>query len=397
VREVDYSALEDKRSERGALPVMPRALANSGAEGVGQGGRFWEQVGFLYKTGEDVIADPFAAISAIPAATSTLRDMTDVRFEVPEFVAERCTGCGQCWVQCPDAAIPGLVNTIDEILEATVAAQSNGRTFDRFRPVLRPLAREAQRLLAGPIRSIPEALTQAYQGVVERMGMDPERRAATDAEFSVIHAAVAAFPLAKTAPFFEVPEGKQKGTGGLLSITVNPEACKGCNICVDVCPDQALITIRQDDQVVDRLRRNWELWQQLPDTNDRYVNVRNLEEGIGVLTSLLLKKDNYTSMFGGDGACMGCGEKTAIHLVFCAVNALMYPRVARQVERLADLMARLDRKARELVAADADLDRLEAVELAPDKRAAVERIAGMLRDLKDLRWRYTEGPSRRGR
>lgn len=397
VREVDYSALEDKRSERGALPMMPRALANSGAEGVGHGGRFWEQVGFLYQTGEDVIADPFAAISAIPAATSTLRDMTDVRFEVPEFVAERCTGCGQCWVQCPDAAIPGLVHTVEEILEATVAAQSNGRTFDRFRPVLRPLAREVQRLLAGPSRSIPEALTQAYQGVVERMGMDPERRAATDAEFSVIHAAVAAFPLARTAPFFEVPEAKQKGTGGLLSITVNPEACKGCNICVDVCPDQALITIRQDDQVVDRLRRNWELWQQLPDTNDRYVNVRNLEEGIGVLTSLLLKKDNYTSMFGGDGACMGCGEKTAIHLVFSAVNALMYPRVARQVERLAELMARLDRKARELVAADADLDRLEAVELAPDKRAAVERIAGMLRDLKDLRWRYTEGPSRRGR
>jgi pyruvate-ferredoxin/flavodoxin oxidoreductase len=397
VTEVAYLEFTDKRAERGTLPVMPLSFESGAIEGLGHGGRFWEQVGFLYQTGEDVIADPFAAISAIPAATSTLRDMTDVRFEVPEFIAEQCTGCGQCWVQCPDAAIPGLVNTVEEVLEAAVASRSNGRTFDRFRPVLRPLARETQRLLAGPIRSVSEALTQAYQSVVERMAMDPERRAATDSDFAVIHAAVAEFPLAKTAPFFDVPEGKQKGTGGLLSITVHPEACKGCNICVDVCPDQALITIRQDDAVVDRLRRNWDLWQRLPDTNDRYVNVRNLEEGIGVLTSLLLKKDNYRSMFGGDGACMGCGEKTAIHLVYSAVNALMYPRVARQVVKLDDLIGRLDQKARALVAADADLDRLDAVEVAPDKRAQVERIAGVLKDLKDLRWRYTEGPSGRGR
>ena len=402
VRELEYATLPDRRAERGALPVMPATLDASHMDaGLGNAGRFWEQVGFLYRTGEDGIADPFAAISAIPAATSTLRDMTDVRFEVPEFIAEHCTGCGQCWVQCPDAAIPGLVHSVDALLETAVAAQTNGRTFDRLRPVLRPLARETQRLLATPIRSVPEALSQAYASVVERMNMDPERRAATDSEFSVIHAAIAAFPLAKTAPFFDLPESREKGTGGLLSITVNPEACKGCNICVDVCPDGALITVKQDDDVVSRLRQNWALWQHLPDTDDRYVNVRDLEEGIGTLTSLLLKKDSYRSMFGGDGACSGCGEKTAIHLVYSAVNALMHPRVLRQVAHLDDLISRLDRKARELLAADADLDHLDLdtakAPLAPEQRAAVERLTRMLRDLKDLRWRYTEGPSGKGR
>ncbi|HEX9166372.1 MAG TPA: 2-oxoacid:acceptor oxidoreductase family protein, partial [Gemmatimonadales bacterium] len=158
LREVDYAGLPDKKAERGALPVMPAALdASHMADGLGNSGRFWEQVGFLYKTGEDGIADPFAAISAIPAATSTLRDMTDVRFEVPDFIAEHCTGCGQCWVQCPDAAIPGLVNSVDEVLEAAVAARANGRSFDRLRPVLRPLAKETQKLLAGPLRSVTEA------------------------------------------------------------------------------------------------------------------------------------------------------------------------------------------------------------------------------------------------
>ncbi|HET9513137.1 MAG TPA: 2-oxoacid:acceptor oxidoreductase family protein [Gemmatimonadales bacterium] len=404
VREVDYAQLPDNQAERGVLPVMPRAMAPDGAaEGVGHPGRFWEQVGFLYRSGQDGIADPFAAMSAIPAATSTLRDMTDVRFEVPEFIAENCTGCAQCWVQCPDAAIPGLVSTVDQLLDATVASLSNGRTFDKLRPVLRPLARETQKILAGPVRSVVEALSQGYASVVERMGLDPERRAAADAEFAVVRAAVAEFPLAKTAPFFDRPEAAQKGSGGLLSITVNPEACKGCNICVDVCPDQALITVKQDEAIVERLRRNWALWQRLPDTDDRYVNVPDLEEGVGVLSSLLLKKDNYRSMFGGDGACMGCGEKTALHLVYSAVNSLMRPRVARQVARLDDLISRLDHTARELLSAEADLEQLDpntdtpAVPLSRQNRVRLDRITHLLHGLKDLRWRYTEGPSGKGR
>jgi pyruvate-ferredoxin/flavodoxin oxidoreductase len=219
-----------------------------------------------------------------------------------------------------------------------------------------------------------------------------------------VHAALAEFPLAKTTPFFDVPESKEKGSGGLLSITVNPEACKGCNICVEVCPDQALVTVHQDHAIVDRLRRNWKLWQHLPETDDRYVNVASLEEGIGVLSSLLLKKENYRSMVGGDAACMGCGEKTVIHLVVSAINALMHPRVRAYVGRLDDLIARLDQKARALLASDVDLGTLRpapgaavGIPLDEAKKKHVERLSTMLADLKDLRWRYTEGPGGKGR
>ena len=406
VTELDLAALEDKQFERGNLPVMPQSFDGGlTCPAIGSQGRFWEQVGFLYKTGEDGIADPFAAMSAIPAATSVMRDMTDVRFEVPEFVADKCTGCAQCWVQCPDAAIPGLVSDIDDVLEATIATLQNGRSFDRLRQVTKPLSREARRLMkGGPFTTFAAVLSEAYRGVVEKLNLEPERRAALDAEFGPVHAALADFPLARTGPFFDVPEGKEKGSGGLLSITVNPEACKGCNICVEVCPDGALITIRQDEAAVDKLRRNWKLWQHLPDTKDRFINVASIEEGIGVLPSLLLKKETYRSMVGGDGACMGCGEKTAVHLVLSAVNALMLPRVEKYVTRLDDMIARLDEKARRLLAADAKLDTIEAVAadrvgvpIDPAKKAHVDLLARMIRELKDLRWRYREGPTGRGR
>jgi pyruvate-ferredoxin/flavodoxin oxidoreductase len=407
VIQVDVDALPAGGEEVATVPSIPDYLDRPEVrQGIGNPGRFWEQVCHLCKTGQDGIADPFAALSAIPAATSSIRDMTDVRFEVPEFIAEKCTGCAQCWTQCPDSAIPGIVNTVEDVLDAAVStASNNGQTFDRFRQVSKHVAKEARRIMKGvPFTTFADVLSQSYKSVVDKLGMDAERRAALDEEFAPVYSALAEFPLAKTAPFFDLPEGKEKGTGGLLSITVNPETCKGCNVCVDVCPDEALITIKQDDDAVEKLRRNWNLWKKLPDTDDRYINIRDMDEGIGVLSSLLLKKENYLSMVGGDGSCMGCGEKTAIHLVISAVNAMMLPRAEKYVARLDGLIAGLDTQARELLASDADLDDVGAIgdgdveiPLEGEKKEKVESIAKMIRDLKDLRWRYTEGPSGKGR
>jgi pyruvate-ferredoxin/flavodoxin oxidoreductase len=403
VVELDAAAYPESEATVGANPVMPAILDGSHvADGIGNPGRFWEQVCHLYRAGEDGIADPFAGISAIPAATSTIRDMTDVRFEVPEFVAEKCTGCAQCWVQCPDTAIPAVVTEIDDVFTAAIASASNGGSLSRVRQIVPHLSRESRRIMKGvPFTTFADVVSSAYANVIQKLSLDPERRKALDEEFSKVFPVIADFPLAKTAPFFDLPERKEKGSGGLLAITISPEACKGCNLCVEVCPDEALITVKQDETMVEKLRRNWELWERLPETHPRYINIASLEEGIGVLPSLLLRKANYRSMIGGDGACMGCGEKTVVHLVLSAVNALMLPRVERYVERIDDLIARLDQRARAILASDANLDTLGAGEveipLEDTKRAEVDRIAKTMRNLKDLRWRYTEGPSGKGR
>ncbi|MFQ6047112.1 MAG: 2-oxoacid:acceptor oxidoreductase family protein, partial [Gemmatimonadales bacterium] len=406
LEELDVAHFAASDAEVGANPTMPDLLDVPNAQpGLGNPGRFWEQVCHMYQTGTDGIADPFAAVSAIPAATSTIRDMTNVRFEVPEFIPAKCTGCAQCWVQCPDAAIPGVVTEIDGVINAAITHLSNGKSFNRIKQVVPHLARESRKIMkAVEFTTFADVLKNAYDNVVQKLKLDPERRRALDEEFAPVYSALAEFPLAKTAPFFDAPESREAGTGALLSITINPEACKGCNICVEVCPDEALVAVRQEDSIVERMRRNWELWQHLPETDDRYLNVSSYEEGIGALPSLLLKKANYRSMVGGDGACMGCGEKTAAHLVFSAVNALMIPRVKKYVEHLDELIAQLDAKAREIFASDADLETLgkaargEAeVTLEDEKRRRVERIKKTIDDLKDLRWRYTEGPSGHGR
>ncbi len=406
--------VEESDAAEAAVGPLPELLDSPAAmDGIGNPGRFFEQVCALCTVGQDVIADPFTAISAIPAATSSVRDMTGIRFEVPDFVPEKCTGCSQCWVQCPDAAIPGLVTPVEDLIEIAIrtaaqpgrAGPAHGRSYDRIRLISRQLAKESRKVLeAVPFRNFGEVVSAAYRNVADRLTWDAERRAQLDAEFAGIHSVLGEFPVAKTAPFWETPERKEKGTGGLLSITINPEACKGCNICVDVCPEDALITVKQDDEIVDRLRRNWDFWGRLPDTPDRYINVSSIEEGIGVLPSLLLKKKTYRSMVGGDGACMGCGEKTTVHLVTSAVEAMMQPRVDRLIQRIDGLVAELDGKARALLTADADLDAAALaggghveVPVAPEKRDELRMLTTALQRLRDLRWRYVDGPSGRGR
>lgn len=402
-REIAIARLTDGEARPEAAPaVPPRVQGAHAAPGIGDPGRFWEQVCSVQLAGQDVLADPFAAVSAIPAATGTFRDMTGIRHEVPKFLAEKCTGCGQCWTQCPDAAIPGLVSEVEDLLRAAMAAPHAGRAFERLPTAVKALGAEVRKRLRGdPRATFAAVLPEAWTAVAAKLGLDAERRAALDAEFEALRTVLADLPAARTTAFFDAPEAKKRDAGGLLTVAVNPQSCKGCNLCVEVCPDGALVAERQDARVVERLRRGFAVWEALPDTPDRFVQVADLDEGIGVLSTLLLKKSIYRSMVGGDGACMGCGEKTGVHLIVSAIHATMQPRVAGFVAKLDGLLARLDEKARALVAADADLASADAqrvvVALAPGHAERLVRIRALVVRLRDLRWRYVEGPSGGGR
>jgi len=405
VQKLDLEQFVDEGHEE-LLPLIPHAMAGIEVEsGLGNQADFWNQVCVQYKTGQDIIADPFTAIAAIPAATSSMRNMSAVRFNVPDFTPEKCTGCAKCWTQCPDSAIPGVVSTVEEVLEAavrTVATPDN--PLSRFSQLIKNLGKESRTIISsGTFTTFSKVLSQAYQTIAGKSNWDVERRAEVDEQYNLVYAKVADFPLAKTAPFFDLPESKKKGSGGLLSITVNPETCKGCDICVAVCADGALTSIRQTDEFQETLVSNWDLWRNLPETNDDYIKISSMDEGIGVMSSLLLKQSNYMSMTGGDGACMGCGEKTTIHLLLSTVNAFMGPRVEEHVKQLGGMIKALDEKAHALLISETDLADVSAdseglsVELSGDKKDRVLLIRKSIEELKDLKWRYEEGPSGRGR
>ncbi len=192
--------------------------------------------------------------------------------------------------------------------------------------------------------------------------------------------------------------------------------------CVAVCNDDALRPMRQTPDSLESLRKNWEFWLSLPTTPAEFIRIENLDERIGALETLLLDKKNYLGMVGGDGACLGCGEKTVVHLFTGTIEALMQPRVAKQVRKIDDLITRLDQHIRLKLANTIDLTDNVKVESALDslhngdvtlanfsekldQRHAGKTIDGdwlrwanqLLAKLKHLRWEYTEGVSKNGR
>jgi pyruvate-ferredoxin/flavodoxin oxidoreductase len=386
--------------------------------------RYWEQTGSLYASGRanDNLADPFTALSAMPASTSLFRDMTGIRACHPEWIPENCTACGKCWTVCPDTALPGLVNDLSQVLDTAVAqVRKAGHDIVHLPAAVRALEAKLKPMLteAGESASVRALLKTAMENLLEAQTQDREALAN---EFEWLDEALGDFQFALTRPFYTLPEKDAPGSGGLLSITVNPYTCKGCAECIAVCEDEALIKVPQTSESVDSLKANWNFWTELPSTPEHFIRVDDLEERIGVLDNILLDKDVYLPFASGDGACLGCSEKTVLHLFVATVIALMQPRVRQHVSDLEALLEKLEKHVQLKLIEEIDVEDTETLTRAldaarggdltlaalarqaeadrgetPISQAWLARVAGLIAELKDLIWRYREGPSGRGR
>jgi pyruvate-ferredoxin/flavodoxin oxidoreductase len=414
------------REKSAGLPVMLKQMPEGDGK-VADIHRFWEQTGSFYASGKgsDNLVDPFIGASLVPAATGVFRDMTQIRFEYPEWIAENCTACGNCYTECPDSAIPGLVSTVADIFNTAVTRVERGGRPTRYqRRAVRTLEKKLRGMIEedgqGTQLSIRPLIDDAINATVAE-APEAEREKLAE-EFQIFRESLGDFQFGTTKPYWTQKEKKGKGSGGLFSITINPYTCKACALCVKVCEDDALRMVTQTEESTERLRRDWNFWLDLPSTPKEYSRIDSLDEKIGALETLLLDKQNYGSMPCGDGACLGCGEKTAIHLFTGTVTALMQPRVEKHVAHLDELIGRLEKHIRMKLTESMDLSDtgavLQAVNAAKGEDLTLANLAAkimenkpsrpldpawvkwatqLIEKLKDLKWRYAEGPTKRGR
>ena len=352
-----------------ALPIMLKQLPE-GDGGVTDIHRFWEQTGVFYATGRgnDNLADPYQALSLIPASTGVYRDMTQIRFEYPKFVPENCTACGNCYSVCPDSAIPGLVNSISDVFGAVIGRVERGMPTQHLRRETRNVEKRLRALLeeAGEAADMHQLMDQAVLETLAAFEGAEDQKAIAEKEFGLLMDALGDFQFSVTKPYWSNREKKQKGSGGLFSITVNPYTCKGCMECIEVCDDEALVAEPQTDAAIEQLRSRWATWLELPNTSADFIRIDDLDEKVGALETMLLDKANYESLVSGDGACMGCGEKTIIHLFTATVTALMQRRVKVHLAEVDDLINRLETHVRLKLAESMDLSNTAAIKQAVD-------------------------------
>ncbi len=405
-----------------SIPTMMKSIPQSESN-LSDIHRFWDQTGnfYLRGMGNDNITDPFIGLSVMPAVTSLFRDMTGIRFEHPEWIPNNCTACGDCYTVCPDTAIPGLVSDLSGVLDTVVKRVKKQHGKVEYLP-------KAVRTMEGKIRAFFKAskngatvndfIHSAIDITVEESNEGPE----LSKEFEWFKEELGDFKFALTRPYFDLFEKDNPDSGGLFSITINPTTCKGCMECVEVCDDDALRPVTQTDESVAHLKKEWDLWLDLPNTPAKYNRIDDLEEKIGPLETILLNKDAYLNLASGDGACLGCSEKSVVHLFTATVESLMQPRIEKHVAHLNELTENLEKHIQlklmntvdvsdidamtKIVSESHDSDltmagiasKLESAQgTEPIDQDWLREVTQLLAKLKKLKWKYENGTTGKGR
>jgi pyruvate-ferredoxin/flavodoxin oxidoreductase len=210
------------RDKAAGLPVMLKQLPEGDGK-VADIHRFWEQTGSFYASGKgsDNLVDPFIGASLVPAATGVFRDMTQIRFEYPEWIAENCTACGNCYTECPDSAIPGLVSTVADVFNTAVTrVERGGRPTRYLRRAVRTLEKKLRGMIGSDGVAVRPLIDDAINATVAE-APEAEREGLSE-EFRLFRESLGDFQFGTTKPYWTQKEKKGKGTGGLFYITINP-------------------------------------------------------------------------------------------------------------------------------------------------------------------------------
>ena len=281
----------------------------------------------------------------VPPGTAAGKDKGLFRRTVPDFQPDLCTGCMECALVCPDAAIPNQAFEIDELLRTSV------RVAGLAEPE-RTRALDAVGVLTAEVRSLYRGSKKDARTFADLVAEASSRVVEPDAQPAVakLVATLASYPVARTRAFFDALEKQQAGSGGLFAATIDPWKCTGCLECVDICGPHALVAREQDAAMMTTLEDRFEFLTELPNTPERFHEAATGPGGD--LKRMLLDRKNYYATTGGHGGCRGCGEVTAIRLVAASSHALGAQRQQRRRAELERLIAALHAKSDALGAPD---------------------------------------------
>lgn len=289
----------------------------------------------------------------IPVATAAWKNKGLFRLQVPNYDPSLCTGCLECAVVCPDAAIPNTVHEIHDLLLASIEKLDTTKQHrvDMSKQVflLTNIIREAyQQQSHNQNQTFSEVVLQS---LAKLDIANPSLKL----DFDKMVKALERFPVAKTRPYFDAMEKNHAGSGGLYSVNIDPWKCTGCLECVDVCGPNALTADKQSHEHQTRLSGNLEFLSQLPNTASRFTE-KATQPG-GDIKRLLLNHDNYYAMTGGHGACRGCGEVTAIRLLSATNKAIHEQQRQTHIAELEALISQLQEKSHNIPTDQHDPDR----------------------------------------
>jgi pyruvate-ferredoxin/flavodoxin oxidoreductase len=365
---IDYSTAEFNEAEKLAVVVSGPGVEVSAAMSRATGCTVTN--GLFDKTYyDDVLADRIRDGSIgeapvmpgtglfIPVATAAWKDKGMFRLGVPKYTAHLCTGCMECAIVCPDAAIPNTVHDIHDLLLTAIAKlditeQHKSQMSNQVFPLTNAIRDTYRNQIGKDEQSFSEIVTQSLSSLETATS---QNWASLKLAFEKMVEVLECFPVARTRPFFDAMEKHAPGSGGLYSANIDPWKCTGCGECVDVCGPGALSAEKQSSKLQAEMSRNFEFLSKVPNTPARFTDSA-IQPG-GDSKRLILDHNNYYAMTGGHGACRGCGEVTAIRMLTATNKAIHEKRRKTHIIELEALISGLDSKLESLPVDENDPDR----------------------------------------
>ncbi|WP_245907194.1 2-oxoacid:acceptor oxidoreductase family protein [Photobacterium sanctipauli] len=315
----------------------------------------------------------------MPPASAITKDKGLFRLNVPKFDADKCTGCMECTIACPDGAIPNAVHELHDILSVAIDKLNiPPAQHDRLRAQMPPIADAARHYYRNAPKNESMPLHQIVAKVVDTMSFGDHGMTQQIAGMCV---ALESLPVSRTKPFFDAMEKAVPGSGGFFSVAIDPSKCSGCMECVDVCGPNALLKVRQTTEMNQQMHELFSTLAEMPNTPPRFLHqgVTDASES----KRLLLDRSNYYAMSSGHGACRGCGEVTALRLVTSINRALQQQRYQSHIASLENIIEQLE-------------DKQQALASGETAQGRVERITNTIQVLEKRLYHFEHGPTGNG-
>ncbi|HNO12454.1 MAG TPA: hypothetical protein PKI67_16090, partial [bacterium] len=288
-------------------------------------------------------------------------------------------------------------------------------------PVIKNLAKLLHPMVAENTQMLSVLLPVAAEKLAVQMKMDaPKKEKFINQATDVAHY-ISPFPAVITKTFFKTPEQYAKGTGLIFSLAVDAHACNGCGMCALSCSEQAIVMQPANPESDARLQATYKIWEALPDTSGAIVKQYLDNETYNPMAALFLSRHYYMAQLGSRHTGSP-SEKIALHLVTAAVEATAQARmlahtsaIEKRIQNLSDklqnilrdalptqntehLLSAVSENGTERMSLDALIGKLGSSQrFGVVDTAWIERVVYLLRDLKQLHWLLTKGPTGVGR
>src|SRR5882724_5112707 len=321
-------------------------------------------------------AGALASVGVLGAGTGATQLKYVARRETPVYIAENCTQCMECITACPDTALPNTSQDVSTVLKT--AANYYVTDPAERQKLIAELKGVEERVRAGMVAAVEAKQKTPFKDLVQKevqalTSISPQTRN----QFAGI---IEKLPLAYNLvpAIFRSIEKKTAGQGGLFSIFVS-DLCKGCGECVQVCGDHDALRMTVETEELNADLTTAQIFSRLlPDTPQKYLGLYNdgtpQDSREAALRNHLMVRRNYEALVSGDGACVGCGEKSILRAAASVTEAYMRPLYHKKADRLR---AKADRLEKEGLARLQALKNRNEIEYLRFRRAIAQIIMGL--------------------